>query len=55
MKNKKALAPAVLVGLIIALVSMAIIFLFIKSFPGKEIIDKEACRQFKTPKECEGR
>ena len=45
MKNKKALAPAVLVGLIMALLAMGIIFLFIKNFPGKEIIDKEACRQ----------
>jgi len=43
--NKKGIEMRVLIGIIIILVSAAIIFYFFKMLPYKETVDKEACHQ----------
>ncbi len=46
MKNKKGvLVQNIIIGIIILVISAAIIFFFLRAFPYRETIDKEACHQ----------
>lgn len=45
LKNKKALESEVLIGIIITVIVAAVIFLFIRGWTWKGMIDREACHQ----------